>query len=101
MPPSTIFALLDVGAQRLNVERVVPINDVGSHIVSLLVVVTESCISVSLDIVGVGAIVCTDALLKLVALLELEISEVDQVFEDPLASVILSHELDEFIDDPL
>ena len=88
-------------AQRLHIERVVPIDHIVPHVKALLVVMSESCISICLDVVLVRAVIRTDDFLEFITLFEPQIREIYQLLEHALTTIILCHKLDELIDDPL
>ena len=88
-------------AELLDIERVVPINHVLAHVVALLVVSSHPSVSVLLNVEGVCRVPRADHILESVALFEFQLVHGDKRLENALTSLILSHKLDELVDDPL
>jgi len=61
----------------------------------------QSSVTIFLDVVLVGVVVAAQHILKGVPLFKLEVVEIDHLFDDALAALVLSHKLDQLIDDPL
>ena len=101
LAPCRILFVVDERGHFLYVECEVPINHVSAHIIALLVVCAQPRIPITLDVVAVVRVVAADDRLKRISLLEFHVIEVDDFLQDALAAVILSHKLDQLIDDPL
>ena len=88
-------------AELLDIERVVPIDHVLAHIEALLVVSSHPCVTVLLNVVGVRRVPRADHILESVALFEFQLLQRYKRLENALTSLILSHKLNELVDDPL
>lgn len=79
--------------QILDVERVVPIDHILSHIISFRVVMSEPPVAIHLDIEIMGAIIRTYNLFETIPLFECQSVKADKIFKNALAAVIFGHKL--------
>ena len=84
-----------------DIEGVVPINHVLSHIKAVLVVGAEPGISIALNIVVMRGVVRADDFLDAVTFFEFQLIEVHEVLQYALTALILSYQLNQLINDPL
>jgi len=85
----------------LDIETIVPVNHVLTHIISLLVMSSQAGVSIALNVIVMARVVAADHFFEGIALLKLQAFEADDRFQDTLASFILCHKLDQLIYDSL
>ena len=79
--------------ERLDVEGVVPIDHVSSHIEAVLVVGAEPSISIPLNIVIMCGVVRAKHILDVVTLFEFQLVKVYEVLQYTLTALILGNQL--------
>ena len=101
LAPIHVLTLVNVRAELLDVEGVIPIDHVLAHIVPFLEMSTHSRIAVVLDVEWMRRVPRTDYVLESVSLFKFQVVNIDEVFKDTLTALILSNILNQLVDDPL
>lgn len=101
LAPPSILLSVDMWGHILDVETIVPVNHVPTHIIALFVMSSQARVSVALNVIVMAGIVAADHFFEAIALLKFHVVEVHDRFQDTLTSFILCHKLDQLIYDSL
>ena len=80
LAPPHVLTLIDMWAELVDVEGVVPIDHVLAHIVSLLVVSSHPSVTVRFDVERMRRVPRTEDVLECISLFELQVVHADEFF---------------------